>query len=69
MKLIDFINFEPLNRVKDQKGIPRDVYGSFTVAIDERRLTLAELEALTSGAGIDVSFDELTDPSRRYPRL
>lgn len=60
MKLIDFFNFEPLNRIKDEMGIPRDAYGSFTISLDERRLTLAELEALTSGDGIDVSFDELT---------
>jgi hypothetical protein len=60
MKLIDFFNFEPLNRVKDEMGIPRDVYGSFTIALDEHRLTREELEKLTSGEGIDVSFNELT---------
>jgi hypothetical protein len=29
MKLPDFTQFEPLNNLKDQMGIPRDQYGSF----------------------------------------
>ncbi len=41
-------------------GIPRDAYGSFAITVDAGRLTLSELEALTSGDGIEISFNELT---------
>src|SRR3954463_3777323 len=60
MKLPDFTKFEPLNGLKGRMSIPRDVYGSFSLSIDRNHLTIAELDLLTSGEGIDVSFDELT---------
>ena len=60
MKLPDFFKFEPLIRLKRQMEIPDDVYGSLSVDGEPGRLTVEELDRLTSGEGIDVSFDELT---------
>lgn len=60
MKLPNFYEFEPLNTVKSKMGIPRNVYGTFTVLVDASRLTKVELEKLTSANGLDISADELT---------
>jgi hypothetical protein len=60
MKLPDFFEFEPLNRLRGRMGIARDVYGSFSTSVDPGRLTRDELDLLTSGEGIDVRFEELT---------
>ena len=59
MKLPEFFSFEPLNRLKERMGIPRDVYGSLTVKVEPGRLTEHELNQLSAGDGID-------DPVRRH---
>jgi hypothetical protein len=60
MKLPDFVSFEPLNNLRRRMGIPDDVFGDFSIEGTTHRLTADELDRLTSGEGIDVSFDELT---------
>jgi 5-methylcytosine-specific restriction endonuclease McrA len=60
MKLPDFRAFAPLNDLKSRMGIPVDVYGLFTTTVEAGRLTVAELDALTSGEGVEVIFDQLT---------
>ncbi len=60
MKLPNFFVDERLNRVKEEMGIPRDVYGSLTVGVEPGRLTEDELDRLTQGEGIDVQFDDIT---------
>ena len=60
MKLPNFFQSEQLNRLKETMGIPKDVYGSLNVEIEPGRLTPLELDALTSGPGIDVDFTQLT---------
>jgi hypothetical protein len=59
MKLPDFRQYEPLNRLKEQMGIPRDQYGSISVVVKGGGLTVQELEALVT-IGIDVGLDDLT---------
>lgn len=59
MKLPNFLKFAPLNELKSRMGIPVDTYGSFDLAVEEGRLTLEELEQLSSGEGIEISFDQL----------
>jgi hypothetical protein len=59
MKLPDFFNFEPLNRLRTKMGIADGQYGSFSVEVNPGCLTLEELDRLTS-EGIEVYFDELT---------
>jgi hypothetical protein len=65
LKLPDFYKFEQLIALKRGMGIPADVYGSFSLDIEPGRLTVAELDKLTSGEGIDLSFDKLTILSDR----
>lgn len=58
MKLPNFLKSDKLNALKEQMGRSPDFYGGFQV--DPTRLTFEEREALESGGGIDVSFDQLT---------
>jgi|RhiMethySRZTD1v2_1073278.scaffolds.fasta_scaffold97612_4 hypothetical protein len=60
MKLPDFLKSASLNALKTRMGISVDTYGSFDLAVEEGRLTLEELGKLSSGEGIDVSFEQLT---------
>lgn len=60
MKLPNFFDFEPLNKLKANMGVPKNVYGDLTVLIDPSRLTESELEKLTSVHGLDISADQLT---------
>jgi hypothetical protein len=58
MKLPNFYDFEPLNRVKQRMGIPRDRYGGLDVEIKPARLTPEMLDQLGK-EGREVSFKEL----------
>lgn len=60
MKLPDFFNFEPLNRLRKQMGIPDNEFSSLGIAIRQSQLSSGELSLLSSGEGIDVSFEDLT---------
>jgi ribosomal protein L28 len=59
MKLPEFKAFDPFNALKDQMGIPRDVYGNLHVEFAPGRLTLTELKTLGTPAGLDVSIDDI----------
>ncbi|WOJ91695.1 hypothetical protein RZS28_19820 (plasmid) [Methylocapsa polymorpha] len=50
MNLPDFTKFEPLNRLKDQMGIPRDQYGAFPEAPNKPRAWVL----LNSGRQLDL---------------
>jgi 5-methylcytosine-specific restriction endonuclease McrA len=60
MDLPNFYKYAALNRLKEQMGIPRDTYGSLVVMIAPAGLTREELDKLASGAGIDVTWDQIT---------
>ncbi|WP_202899202.1 hypothetical protein [Methylocapsa aurea] len=58
MKLPNFTNFEPLNQLKDQMGIPRDSYGSFPQVSEQASPSGAALPRafilLKSGGRLDL---------------
>jgi hypothetical protein len=60
MQLPDFRHFDPFNRLKDQMGIPQGAYGSIAIVVAPAGLTREELDKLGSGAGIDVTWDQIT---------
>src|SRR5262245_43017701 len=59
MKLPNFYNFEPLNRLRQRMGIAASTFGDLTVLVDAGRLTAFELEKLTSLDGLDISIEDL----------
>lgn len=59
MKLPDFHNFEPLNRVKAKMGIPQDAYGNPTVLVCNTILTDDESKKLASPAGIEIPIGDV----------
>ena len=58
MKLPNFYEFEPLNRVKQRMGISRDCYGKLEVEIRPPRWSPEKFDAL-EGQGIDVTPKDL----------
>src|SRR5277367_3999216 len=58
MKLPNFYDFEPLNRLKQRMGIPRDRYGGLDVEIKPARLT-PEMLGQLGNEGREVSYKEL----------
>ncbi len=60
MKLPDFIKFEPLNFLRRQMGLGENEFTPLTITVRPSELTSSELELLSSGEGIEVSFEDLT---------
>lgn len=60
MKLPDFLRNTAMNALRADMGIPPDQFGSFRAEVEPGRLTLEELDKLTSGQGIDINFGDLT---------
>ncbi|CAH9018752.1 HNH endonuclease signature motif containing protein [Candidatus Nitrosacidococcus sp. I8] len=62
MKLPDFYQFAPLNRLKEKMGIKQDHYGDFSMTVElSNRLTEAELKQLNSVEGIDISSNDIIE--------
>jgi hypothetical protein len=59
MKLPNFFEFEPLNAARLKMGIESGYFAHLDTRPLAQRLTEQELDRLTSGAGIEVDFDEL----------
>lgn len=59
MKLPDFFHFAPFNQLRRQMSVPEGYYRDFNVAV-RPGVTREELDALTSGDGIDIAIDQLT---------
>lgn len=57
MKLPDFENFEPFNRLRRAMGATE--FGSFSLNYKGQGLTMAELDVLVS-KGLDVNFEDIT---------
>jgi hypothetical protein len=59
MKLPDFTKSAQLISIKVRMGIAADHLASFSATASGARLTEDELDRLTSGTGLDVSFEEI----------
>lgn len=60
MKLPDFYEFDPLNRLKEKMGIDKNHYGDFSMLVNlSNQLTEAELKQLNSAEGIEISADAI----------
>lgn len=59
MKLPDFFSFAPLNELRREMSIPDGYYRDFEVTV-RPGVTREELDALTSGDGIEIAIDQLT---------
>jgi hypothetical protein len=60
MKLPNFFEFAPLNSARLKMGIEPSYFTEFKTEGTSHRLTEDELDRLTSGAGIEIDFDQLT---------